>query len=97
VAFFGMAAGFFLLLSTTIIYKWRGWTIPGSLMVFIAGLCIAYPLMALVHHLYVGLMDGYFYISDSDNFFAVKLWLNLLAWSLGAVLTIIITKLRFRL
>lgn len=94
VAFLGMAAGFFLLLSSTIIYKWRGWTIPGSFTVLIAGLCVAYPLMALVHHLYVGLTDGYFYISDSDNFFATNLWPNLLAWIVAAAIVLAMTNLR---
>lgn len=94
VAFLGIAAGFFLLFSSTIIYKWRGYNIPGPLMVFIAGLCVAYPLMALVHHLYVGLMDGYFYISDSDNFFAVNFWPNLLAWIVAAVIASAMTYLR---
>ena len=97
VAILGLAAGLFLLMFSTAIYKWRRKTIPGSLMVLTAGLCVAYPLMALVHHLYVGLTGGYFYISDGDNFFARSLWPNLLAWLLAAVLALIITKLRYRI
>jgi hypothetical protein len=94
VAILGLAAGFFLLLFSTVIYKWRRKTIPGSFMVLTAGLCVAYPLMALVHHLYVGLTGGYFYISDGDNFFARSLWPNLLAWLLAAAIVVAITRLR---
>lgn len=94
VAVLGIAAGLFLLLASTIIYKCRQWTIPGSFTVFIAGLCVAYPLMALVHHLYVGLTGGYFYISDSDNFFARSPWPNLLAWIVAAAIAMVMTNLR---
>jgi hypothetical protein len=96
VAILGVAAGFFLLLLSTIIYKWRQLAIPGSSRVFIAGLCVAYPLMALVHHLYVGLTDGYFYISDSDNFFARNLWPNLLALIVAAGIASAMTNIRRR-
>jgi hypothetical protein len=94
VAILSIAAGFFLLFSSTIIYRWRGWNIPSSFTVLIAGLCVAYPLMALVHHLYVGLTGGYFYISDSDNFFAVDLWPILLAWIVAAAIAMAVTSLR---
>lgn len=94
VAILGLAIGFFLLFFSTVIYKWRRKTIPGSLMILTAGLCVAYPLMTLIHHLYVGLTGGYFYISDGDNFFARSLWPNLLAWLLAVAIALAITRLR---
>jgi len=51
---------------------------------FVAGLCVAYLVMPLVHH--VGFTDGYYYISDKDNFFS---W----SWVLQAVAAVV-TRLR---
>lgn len=47
---------------------------------YIAGLCVAYPVMSLVHHIFG--TDGYFYITDSDNFFARNLLVQALVWSI---------------
>jgi hypothetical protein len=71
---------------------WRRTSIPGAVAVFIAGLCVAYLLMPLVHH--VSFTDGYYYISDKDNFFARNGALQIIAWLVVAVIALGVTRLR---
>jgi len=59
---------------------------------FLSGLCVSYLLMPLVHHV-LG-TDGYFYISDHDNFFAQNIPLQLATWAISAALAFGISKLR---
>jgi uncharacterized membrane protein YhaH (DUF805 family) len=93
----GIAVGVFLLLSATALRSWRRMAVPGVTAMLIAGLCVAYPLMALTHHLYVGLTGGYFYISDADNFFARCLWPSSLGWLVAALIALLINYFRRRL
>lgn len=74
---------------------WLRQRIPSASAMFVAGLCIAYLLMPLVHHL-VG-TDGYYYISDSDNFFARSWELQAVAWLVTAATATGVTWVRGRL
>jgi len=69
------------------------WTpVPGAAILFLAGLCVAYVLMPLVHHV-LG-TDGLFYITNSSNFFADNVGLQLAVWLLAAGLGWALTYLR---
>jgi hypothetical protein len=97
IALLGIAAGVFLLLLATALLSWRRLAAPGVRAMLVAGLVVAYPLMALTHHLYVGLTGGYFYISDADNFFARRLWPSSLGWLVAALIALLISYWRRRL
>ena len=71
---------------------WLRRRIPSAGALFVAGLCIAYLLMPLVHHL-VG-TDGYYYISDSDNFFAKNWGVQAAAWLVTAATATGVTWVR---
>jgi hypothetical protein len=87
-----LAVGIAWLFIMTGLRIWRRTSIPGAIAVFIAGLCVAYLLMPLVHH--VSFTDGYYYISDKDNFFARNGALQIMAWLVAAVMALGITRLR---
>src|SRR5690606_17385222 len=71
---------------------WRRTTIPGAAASYASALCIAYLLMPPVHHTLV--TDGYYYISDSDNFSARSGLLQAATWAAAALLALAITRLR---
>jgi hypothetical protein len=71
---------------------WRRTSIPRAVAVFTAGLCMAYLFMPLMHHLFF--TDGYYYITDSDNFFARNAAVQLLTWLIAATLALGVTRLR---
>jgi hypothetical protein len=89
---FVFAIGVLSLLGITGLRIWRRTSVPSTPAVFTAGLCVAYLLMPLVHHLVYS--DGYYYITDSDNFFARNGALCLLAWLIAAALALGVTRLR---
>jgi len=65
---------------------WRHTPVPTATTRFLAGLCVAYLLMPLVHHLFA--TDGYYYISNSSNFFAPSVPFQFVAWLIaGATAT----------
>jgi hypothetical protein len=66
--------------------------VPGVVQMFLAGLCVAYVLMPLVHHV-LG-TDGLFYITNSNNFFADNVTLQITIWLLVAGLIWLLTRLR---
>ena len=66
--------------------------IPNTLTEIVAGLDVLLVL-PLVHHLYVGFIEGYFYLSDAANFFAPTLWYQIFA----LLLTILIVWLTLQL
>jgi len=88
----GLAFGAGLLLVMTGLRVWRRTCIPTAAAVFMAGLCVAYPLMALAHH--VSFTDHYYYISGRDNFFARSGALQIGAWLIAATLALAVTRLR---
>ena len=85
-------AGLFLLLALTILRTWRRRPMPSRRELFVAGLCVAYLAMPLLHH--VGFTDGYYYISDADNFFARDARLQLVIWLVILLLAAGVTWLR---
>jgi hypothetical protein len=74
---------------------WRRRRVPKAGAVWVAGVCVSYLLMPLVHHV-VG-TDGYFYISDSDNFFTQNGAVQLAVWLVSGGLILAVTRLRQRL
>jgi hypothetical protein len=78
-------------LAVTGLRLWRRRRIPSARTTLAAGAGIAYLLMPLVHHL-VG-TDGYFYISDSDNFFARNIVVQLVTWMVSGGLALGMTRL----
>jgi hypothetical protein len=89
-----VAAILWLLLLTAVRY-FRSVTTGDFLSLAVAGFCVAYLLLPLVHYL-VG-TDGYFYITDSDNFLAGSLVMQGLAWLLYAFVVWALLTLRGRL
>jgi hypothetical protein len=69
--------------------------VPRASTLFLAGVTVAYLIMPLVHHS-LG-TDGYFYITDSDNFFAQNVLVQLLTWSVVGMFALSLTWLRKRL
>jgi hypothetical protein len=60
--------------------------------VLLAGAIVTYLLMPLVHHLFG--TNGYFYVTNSNNFFADNIALQLAVWLVTAGLVWAITRLR---
>jgi hypothetical protein len=80
-----LALGIFLLAvltGLTILLRRKS---PSSVAMLVSGFAIAYLLLPLTH--YVFCTNGYYYITDSDNFFAqhlsVQLGIWLLAWGIA--------------
>ncbi len=87
--------GIVILVFVTAVRTWLRKPGLGPQAIFIAGLCVSYLLMPVIHHL--GFTDGHYYITDSDNFFARTIWLQLLAWLLAAGIAFAIHQLRLYL
>lgn len=83
------------LLVVTGLRFWRRRPVPSAMGMFAAGLCVAYLVMPVVHHL-IG-TDGYYYISDSDNFFARSGVLQGLTWLVAGGMALGVKWLRGRL
>ena len=87
-----LAAGVAWLLLVTAL----GWGLrrraPGAGALFTAGACVTYLLMPLVHHV-LG-TDGYFYVTNSDNFFAQNWTVQLVTWLASGGLALGLTWLR---
>jgi len=91
----GLVGASVFLLMTTGVRVWRRRTIPRAAALFVAGLCVAYLLMVLMHH--VGFTDGYYYISDKDNFFSWSWARQVVAWLVVAIMAAGVTRLRLHL
>lgn len=89
-----LVVGVVWLLAMSGLRLWLRRRIPGAGAVFLAGGCIAYLLMPLVHHV-VG-TDGYFYITDSDNFLAQSAVVQVVTWLVSAGLALGVAWLRER-
>jgi hypothetical protein len=87
-----MLVGLVGLLLITALRAWRRAPVPRAAAVFAAGLCETYLLLPLLHHVFG--TDGYYYITDSDNFFARASALQLAIWVVTAALALGITRLR---
>jgi len=90
-----LGAGVVCLFVVTGLGLWRRRRVPSAGAMFVAGLCIAYLLMPLTHHL-LG-TDGYYYLSDSDNFFARNMVVQLVSWLVSGGVALGLTQLRTRL
>ena len=90
----GLIAGLAGLLVMTVLRRWRRAACPNTLAVFIAGLCFAYLLLPLGHHLYVTFADGYMYISNAANFFASSVPSQSIVWLVAATIALAVTRLR---
>jgi hypothetical protein len=67
---------------------------PGSPALIAAGLGVAYLLLPAIHHIFG--TDGYFYISNKDNFFSRSWTLQAAAWLAAGLIAIGVTRLRRR-
>jgi hypothetical protein len=83
-----------LLLLTAVRY-WRAVFVGDFVSLAIAVVCITYLFLPLMHYL-VG-TDGYFYITDSDNFMAGTIVMQLAAWAFTALIIWSLLALRWRL
>ncbi len=81
-----LAVGIAWLLAMTGLRFWRRRPVPRATGLFAAGLGVAYLVMPMIHHL-LG-TDGYYYLSDSDNFFARSSVLQVLTWLVAGGLSL---------
>lgn len=91
-----VVAGVVWLGAVTALRVWRRASSVGAMAVFVAGLCLSYLLMPLVHHLFFT-PAGYRYITASTNFFARHSDVQLVALFVAASLAAGVTPLRRRL
>ena len=89
----GLGAGWLLLL--TAVRAWRGVFVGDFVSLALAAACVTYLFLPLLHHVFGS--DGYFYISDSDNFFAGSVAMQLIAWGITAAIIWLLLALRGRL
>jgi hypothetical protein len=87
-----LAAGLLVLLFASVLWVLGRMPIPGALATLTAGVCVTYLFMPLVHH--VLYTDGYYYITDSDNFFARGGLLRMAIAAVTAALAVGLTRLR---
>jgi hypothetical protein len=72
---------------------WRHRSWPTACALFVAGLCLSYLWMPLVHHLFFTPRD-YRYISTSSNFFAFNFGIQLMVFFITGILAVGFTRLR---
>jgi hypothetical protein len=77
----------------TLLRRWRDKESPTAVELYIAGLCLSYLLMPVVHHLFAT-PPGYRYITTSSNFFAFTRGVQLAVFVVAALLAMGITRLR---
>ena len=90
-----IALGIGWLLLVTAVRYWRGVFIGDFTSLAVSAACVAYLFLPLLHYL-IG-TDGYFYITDSDNFLAGTVWMQLIAWAMTGLLIWALLALRSRL
>lgn len=86
----GLGAGLGLLLLLSLRFLRPGVRVPRAGQLFLGGCLVAYLLLPLAHHLLGS--DGYFYITNSDNFLAGSAGLQLLVWAAAAGLAVLLTR-----
>jgi hypothetical protein len=89
----GTLAGAVWLGVVTGLRAWQHKSPPEAGTLFVAGLCLSYLLMPLVHHL-IFTPWRYRYISTASNFFPRSISVQLMSFLVAAVLAIGITRLR---
>jgi hypothetical protein len=89
----GTLAGAIWLGVVTGLHAWRHKSPPETSTLFVAGLCLSYLLMPLVHHL-VFTPWRYRYISTASNFFSRSIGVQLMSLFVAVVLAMGITRLR---
>jgi hypothetical protein len=93
VAVGGTLAGGAWLMLVAGMEAWRGRSSPPTGAIFVAGLCVSYLLMPVVHHV-VATPPGYRYITTSSNFFADHVGLQVLAMVVAALLAAWVPRVR---
>jgi len=93
-AFGGTLAGAVWLGVVTGLRAWRHKSPPQASTLFVAGLCLSYLLMPLVHHL-LFTPWRYRYISTASNFFPRSIGVQLMSFLVAAVLALGVTRLRY--
>jgi hypothetical protein len=88
----GMIAGVIWLLFMTGLRVWRHHSNSTTGEVLLAGFALSYLLLPFAHHL--AFTDGYYYITDSDNFFARNVLLQIFVWLVAAVVAVTVTRFR---
>ena len=88
----GLLGSIGLLLVMTVLLAWKRLYIPKATELFVAGLCTVYLALPLIHHL--AFTDGYYYITDSDNFFSRDPALQVAAWMVAALMALGVTAIR---
>jgi hypothetical protein len=91
----GVVGGLVWLLVMTALRYWRRRPVPTVLELMLAGLAVSYLILPLIH--YLAFTDGYYYITNSANFFAGSLILHSSIWLVAAFVSVMITRLRNRL
>jgi hypothetical protein len=81
-----------LLVGVSVIRYWCRTFVPSAQALLVAGFCLTYLILPLAHH--VAFTDGYYYITNSSNFLADSVGLQMAAWMLGAGLALVATQLR---
>jgi hypothetical protein len=92
----GIIVGLVGVLLVTAVRIWLRTPIPDVPTLLVAALSVL-MLMPLVHHLYVGGIEGYFYMSDSANFFADTLLFEAVAIFITTLVAWLVTQLRMAL
>jgi hypothetical protein len=90
--FLGAIAGVLWLLFMTALRFWRRQFHHSAAELLLAGFAVSYLFLPLAHHLLF--TDGYFYITDSDNFLARNVPLQMFIWTVAAVVALAVTGLR---
>jgi hypothetical protein len=90
-----MLSGLLWLLLLSFLRAWLHIPVDGIVALFLAGFCVAYLLIPFVHHTLA--TDGYFYLTNSDNFFARGLGMQLVFWLGTALVSWGIVRLRLAL
>jgi hypothetical protein len=89
---FGFAAGLVWLLLMSGLRILRGYEMPTVQELLPAGFALAYLFLPLVHHLFF--TDGFYYITDRDNFFARNPLVQIVIWLIALAALFVINALR---
>lgn len=88
----GFGGGLAWLIMMTFLRSVRRRSSPTVGELLLAGFAVSYLLMPLFHHIFF--TDGYFYITDSDNFFDRNMVVQAFVWLVGFTVALVITRLR---